>query len=155
MIFAVAIIGCTIFTIYAARLFLRYRSREIGIFMALGAEKKQLSKALYGELVKISVSYSSIGIITGIVISYITLKIFQVFFPFGIGNPSLISIGGILVSVLFSFVVGISMLVLAVTFMKRTNIIDVLNEQRTNESVKYQLTKKYLIIGIILSLIHI
>lgn len=33
--------------------------------------------------------------------------------------------------------------------MKRTNIIDVLNEQRTNESVKYQLTKKYLIIGII------
>lgn len=149
MIFAVAIIGCTIFTIYAARLFLRYRSREIGIFMALGAEKKQLSKALYGELVKISVSYSSIGIITGIVISYITLKIFQVFFPFGIGNPSLISIGGILVSVLFSFVVGISMLVLAVTFMKRTNIIDVLNEQRTNESVKYQLTKKYLIIGII------
>ena len=149
MIFAVAIIGCTIFTIYATRLFLRYRSREIGIFMALGAEKKQLSKVLYGELVKISVCYSSIGIITGVIISYIALKIFQVFFPFGIENPSLISVGGVLVSILFSFVVGISMLALAVTFMKRTNIIDVLNEQRTNESVKYQLTKKYLIIGIV------
>ena len=30
MIFAVAIIGCTIFTIYATRLFLRYSSREMG-----------------------------------------------------------------------------------------------------------------------------
>ena len=86
---------------------------------------------------------------TGVIISYIALKIFQVFFPFGIENPSLISVGGVLVSILFSFVVGISMLALAVTFMKRTNIIDVLNEQRTNESVKYQLTKKYLIIGIV------
>ena len=50
MIFAVAVIGCTIFIIYAARLFLRYRSREIGVFLALGAEKKQMSRALYGEL---------------------------------------------------------------------------------------------------------
>ena len=47
MIFAVAVIGCTIFIIYAARLFLRYRSREIGVFLALGAEKKQMSRALY------------------------------------------------------------------------------------------------------------
>lgn len=149
MIFAVAIIGCSIFIIYATRLFLRYRSREIGVFMALGAERKQLSKALYGELSKIGARYSVVGMVFGFVLAYIALKIFRVLFPFGIDEPSFISIGGVLVSVLYSILVIVSMMVLAVTFMKRTNIIDVLNEQRTNESIKQNITRKYLIIGVL------
>ena len=73
MIFAVAIIGCTIFIVYATRLFLRYRSREIGVFLALGAEKKQLSKALYAELSKMGAVYSFVGIILGCIVAYIAL----------------------------------------------------------------------------------
>lgn len=149
MIFAVAIIGCTIFTVYATRLFLRYRSREVGVFLALGAEKKQLSKALYAELSKMGAVYSLIGIILGCILAYIALKIFQMLFPFGIDEPALISVGGLLVSVLYSIVIIICMMVLAVTFMKRTNIIDILNEQRTNESVKQNLTQRYFIIGVV------
>lgn len=149
MIFAVAIIGCTIFTVYATRLFLRYRSREVGVFLALGAEKKQLSKALYAELSKMGAVYSLIGIILGCILAYIALKIFQMIFPFGIDEPALISVGGLLVSVLYSIVIIICMMVLAVTFMKRTNIIDILNEQRTNESVKQNLTQRYFIIGVV------
>lgn len=149
MIFVVAIIGCTIFTVYATRLFLRYRSREVGVFLALGAEKKQLSKALYAELSKMGAVYSLIGIILGCILAYIALKIFQMLFPFGIDEPALISVGGLLVSVLYSIVIIICMMVLAVTFMKRTNIIDILNEQRTNESVKQNLTQRYFIIGVV------
>ena len=149
MIFAVAIIGCTIFTVYATRLFLRYRSREVGVFLALGAEKKQLSKALYAELSKMGAVYSLIGIILGCILAYIALNIFQMLFPFGIDEPALISVGGLLVSVLYSIVIIICMMVLAVTFMKRTNIIDILNEQRTNESVKQNLTQRYFIIGVV------
>ena len=146
MIFAVAIIGCTIFIVYATRLFLRYRSREIGVFLALGAEKKQLSKALYAELSKMGAVYSFVGIILGCIVA---LRIFQLLFPFGIDEPALISAGGLLVSVLYSIVIILCMMVLAVTFMKRTNIIDVLNEQRTNESVKQNLTQRYFIIGVV------
>lgn len=149
MIFAVAIIGCTIFTVYATRLFLRYRSREIGVFLALGAEKKQLSKALYAELSKMGAAYSLVGIIIGCILAYIALKFFQLIFPFGIDEPALISVGGLLVSVLYSIVIIICMMILAVTFMKRTNIIDILNEQRTNESVKQNLTPRYFIIGVV------
>ena len=149
MIFAVAIIGCTIFIVYATRLFLRYRSREIGVFLALGAEKKQLSKALYAELSKMGAVYSFVGIILGCIVAYIALRIFQLLFPFGIDEPALISAGGLLVSVLYSIVIILCMMVLAVTFMKRTNIIDVLNEQRTNESVKQNLTQRYFIIGVV------
>ena len=89
MIFVVAVLGCSIFIIYATRLFLRYRSREIGIFLALGAEKKQLSKALYAELSKIGAMYSIVGMVLGFVIAYIALKIFQALFPFALTNRRL------------------------------------------------------------------
>ena len=35
MIFAIAIAGCLIFIMYAANLFLKYKSRETGVFLAL------------------------------------------------------------------------------------------------------------------------
>ena len=149
MIFAVAVIGCTIFIIYAARLFLRYRSREIGVFLALGAEKNQLSRALYGELSQMGAVYSLVGIALGSVLSYIALKIFQALFPFSIDAPAFLSIGGIAASVLYSILVIVCMMVLAVRFMRKTNIIDVLNEQRTNESVKQDMTRRYVIIGVV------
>ena len=82
-------------------------------------------------------------------IAYIALKIFQALFPFGIDEPAIISVGGLLVSAFIQYLSDICMMVLAVTFMKRTNIIDVLNEQRTNESIKQKITKRYFIIGIV------
>ena len=40
MIFVLAVIGCAVFTTYAAGLFFRQKSRETGIFLALGASRK-------------------------------------------------------------------------------------------------------------------
>ena len=50
MIFALAVLGCLIFNIYAAGLFFRTKSRETGVFLALGMTKKRLKKELYKEL---------------------------------------------------------------------------------------------------------
>ena len=50
MVFCIAIFGCLVFTVYAALLFFRYKSREIGIFMALGAGKRSLAGQLFREL---------------------------------------------------------------------------------------------------------
>lgn len=36
MVFALAVIGCAVFTTYAAGLFFRQKSRETGVFLALG-----------------------------------------------------------------------------------------------------------------------
>lgn len=149
LIFAVAVVGCFVFIVYAAQLFLRYRSREIGVFLALGAKKKQLSKALYVELLKIGTVCSFVGILLGSVLAYIALTIFRVLFPFGIEEPALISVGGLVVSVLYSALVMICMMILAALFMKRTNIIDILNEQRTNELVRQDITQRYFIIGVV------
>ena len=42
MVFVLAVVGCAVFTTYAAGLFFRQRSRETGVFLALGATRRQL-----------------------------------------------------------------------------------------------------------------
>ena len=40
IIFAAALLGCFLFTIYSSSLFLRYKSRETGILTAMGLPRK-------------------------------------------------------------------------------------------------------------------
>ena len=44
LLLSVTAAGCCIFTVYASTLFFRYKSREYGIFLALGEPKKELKK---------------------------------------------------------------------------------------------------------------
>ena len=39
MVFALAVIGCAVYTTYAAGLFFRQKSRETGVFLALGVHR--------------------------------------------------------------------------------------------------------------------
>ena len=50
MIFVLAVIGCIVFINYAIGLFLRYKSRETGIFMALGSPKSQIRSELFKDV---------------------------------------------------------------------------------------------------------
>ena len=45
-IFVLALFGCTVFTAYAASLFFRKKSRQIGTLMALGASRRRLAPGL-------------------------------------------------------------------------------------------------------------
>lgn len=46
MIFVPGVVGCCAFVTYAASLFFRFKSRETGIFMILGASKKFLKRQI-------------------------------------------------------------------------------------------------------------
>lgn len=149
MIFCIAVIGCFVFTIYAAGLFLRYKSHEIGIFLALGTEKKRLSKALYSDLGKIILTQSAIGIGAGMVMAFIALCIFKTAFPLSVDKVAFISLPGMAVPVLFCILAGVSIMVQARRFTKKSNIMDILNEQRKNEPLKDNIKSGYLIIGLV------
>ena len=45
LIFGIAVIGCFIFVLYAMGLFLRYKSKEVGVFLALGTKKNDYLKS--------------------------------------------------------------------------------------------------------------
>ena len=50
MIFALTMIGCGVFSLYAANLFFRQKSKEFGIFLALGTSQKVLTRQIIKEV---------------------------------------------------------------------------------------------------------
>ncbi len=79
MIFVIVIVGCCMYVTYASSLFFKYKSREFGVFMALGEKKKHLKKVLLKELSVVISAASAVGLVLSIPISYLIWKIFQVF----------------------------------------------------------------------------
>ena len=59
MIFVLAVIGCGVFTTYAASLFFRSKARETGIFLALGATRQTLSRQMFRELAQLGIGFTA------------------------------------------------------------------------------------------------
>ncbi|MCH1981988.1 hypothetical protein MCG98_05355 [Ruminococcus sp. OA3] len=151
LICGIAVVGCFIFSAYAARLFLRYKSREIGIFMALGAQRNVLSKALTLELGKIIGMCTAAGIVLGAVIALIVGKVMEILTADVREAGFKFTVSGLLLSVLYAAFLFLIIQFLARRAMKRTNVIDVINEQRKQEPMKKSVSKKYVISGVILT----
>ena len=66
MIFALAVLGCAVFTAYAAGLFFRSKSRDTGVFLALGASRAVLERNLFRELAIIALTACSLGVLLGV-----------------------------------------------------------------------------------------
>ena len=79
MIFALAVIGCAAFTLYAGSLFFRFKSREMGTFMALGAPRALLRRALYQELALISALSCGAGAALGLPAALGVWRLFRLF----------------------------------------------------------------------------
>ena len=136
MIFAAAILGCGIFTVYASSLFLKYKSREMGIFMAIGARKRQLRSVLFTDIGMVTASSSLLGLALGIPVSRGVWGLFQLlivdtremryqFAPIGLG-----------VGAAFAAAVTVCCFIQAVAFLKRSNIMEILNDHRKSEPVR-------------------
>lgn len=149
LIFGVAVVGCVVFVWYAARLFLRYKSREIGIFLALGAERSTLSKALSAELTKMISLYVIEGIIFGAFLSMAVGKVMELITRSVNDHQFSFTVEGFLSSLLFGVALVLMILLMAYKAMKRTDIMEVINEQRRQEPLKKSVTKGYLVSGFI------
>lgn len=135
MIFAVAIIGCAIFTVYAATLFYKNKSRETGIFFALGADKGKLKKMIFMDVLAVTSAGCAAGIVLSIPVSVGIWGIFRLVIVdtremvYRFGFP------GLFLGIVFSLFVAVCIFLLGVKFISRTNIIDILNETRKSEPV--------------------
>lgn len=152
MSFGVSAIGCIVFVLYVTKLFLRYKSREIGIFLALGAEKHILKRSLAGELARMTAVCSAAGILLGAVIAFITGNIIKVLIAGVYDGDFSFTVSGLLFSVCYALILFLFIQFQAGRAMKRTNVIEVINEQRRQEPMKKSVSKAYLISGIALTL---
>nr|WP_325232271.1 ABC transporter permease [uncultured Oscillibacter sp.] len=136
MIFTLAVIGCAVFTTYASGLFFRQKSRETGVFLALGASRAQVRGELYRELGAISLGSCAAGALLGGPLAWILWQVFRlcvvdteemrlVFDPNAYG-----------LSLAFSAFVIAMMFFLGSRSVKRTNIIDIVQEAHKSEPIR-------------------
>ena len=150
MVYAVAVLGCVLFIIYATGLFLRFKSREVGIFMALGTPKRVLAKTLTKEIVLLILKLGIAGIIIGGVIAFVFGKVYEGFVQSATGDNFSLPLTGFIGSFLFVTITVCIVMGMAVRFLKRANLIEILNEERRTEPIKKNVDTKYLVWGIIL-----
>ena len=79
MVFVLAVIGCAVFTAYAAGLFFRQKSRETGVFLALGATRRQLQREMGKELAVISLGSCAAGAALGGPLAWGVWQLFRLF----------------------------------------------------------------------------
>ncbi len=136
LMLGVVVIGCLIFTLYGSSLFFRRKSREFGVMLALGEEKGKLAYQLAGELAAVVGKYVVAGILLAVPVSYLVWKLFRAI----VINTSQLSYrfgaGGILTGLLFAAVLSLAVLILGIRFVRRANIMDILNTCRQTEMVR-------------------
>lgn len=150
MVYAVAVTGCVLFTIYAAGLFLRFKSREVGILMALGTAKGRLSKTIMKEMLLLIGQLSVVSIFIGGMVAFGFGKLYEYLIQSAEGDGFRLSLPGLAGSVVFVLTVSVMIMGMTARFLKRANLIEILTEERRTEPIKKNVDGKYLVTGLIL-----
>lgn len=135
-IFVLACVGCVVFTIYAAGLFFRKKSKEIGTLMALGASKKRLAPGLISETVTLSGLSALAGTLAGIPFAWI---IWQGFRQLVVDSEEMklrFNLNCLWISAAFMVLVIVAAVILGIKYLNKTNIMDVIHEEHKNEPVR-------------------
>ncbi len=149
MVFVLAVLGCGVFTTYASGLFFRQKSRQLGVFLALGATRRQLSRMLTRELTLLTLLSCGAGALLGGPLAW---GIWQIFCTFVVDTaemalrftPQSYWFPGI-----FTLFVLLVLLGMGCRSVHRTNIIDIVQESHKSEPIR-AVPRWYGLAGIVL-----
>ncbi len=120
----------------------------------MGTDKGKLSKALFAELGKCTLVVSVVGLAAGGVVSFLVGKLFEAIAK-GAAVSSFVFTGtGWLYGILYTAVLFGVIMILTARFLKRSNIMDILNEHR-KQTLKRQVSFSYLLTGIVLTVLGV
>lgn len=129
-------VGCAIFTLYASMLFFRYKSREYGIFLALGEKKRNLNRMLFRELSSLTLSASLAGLAVAVPASWLIWKLFELFLVSTDEMVYRLGIRGFFVGVGFALILALLLGTAGYRFVRRTDIMKILRTSHQPEMVK-------------------
>ena len=135
-IFVLTLIGCVVFTVYAAGLFFRHKSRQLGILMALGASRKRLIPGLFREVLFLSGLSSIAGVIAGFPFIWIIWTLFRLVLIDSSDMVLSFDLRCLSVSLAFMVVVIAFSCLTAWQYLRKTNIMEIIREEHINEPVK-------------------
>ena len=129
-------VGCAIFTLYASMLFFRYKSREYGIFLALGEKKRNLDRMLFRELFSLAASASLAGIAAAVPASWLIWKLFELFLVSTDDMAYRLGMPGFAIGAAFAFALVLLLGIAGSRFVRRTDIMKILRTSHQPEMVK-------------------
>lgn len=135
-IFVLTLIGCVVFTVYAASLFFRHKSGQLGILMALGASRKRLIPGLFREVLFLSGLSSIAGVIAGFPFIWIIWTLFRLVLIDSSDMVLSFDLRCLSVSLAFIVVVIAFSCLTAWQYLRKTNIMEIIREEHINEPVK-------------------
>ena len=136
MVFVLAVIGCAVFTTYAAGLFFRQKSRETGIFLALGATRRQLRNEMAKELTAIALVSCAAGAALGAPLAWGVWQLFRIFLVDSQEMALTFDPQSYALSLAFAAYVAVMLFVMGGMSIRRTNIIDIVQEQHMSEPIR-------------------
>ncbi len=135
MIFVLAVIGCAAFSVYAAGLFFRYKSRETGVFLALGFSRKALGRQMRRELLGMAFASCGAGLLLGTPLCWIVWFILRFTL---IDTPEMALIFDLrayIIPLIFMLFVSAALLLMQRRFLLRVNVLDIIQESHRAEPV--------------------
>lgn len=136
MIFVLAIVGCGAFTTYASALFFRSKSREVGIYMALGTKKSKIFTLLFKDISLITLCSGTVGILLGAPLAAFIWQIFGMLVKNNEDMAFRLNMTGFLWPLAFWVFTFMLLAFMGWLFTRRSNIIDVVNDQRKSEAIR-------------------
>lgn len=136
MIFVLAVLGCGVFTAYAAGLFLRQRSRETGVFLALGASRAQVQSLLLPELCMLGLASCGAGAVLGAPLAFGLWQLFRVFVVDSSEMLLRFDFKALVWPLAFALYTVLMLLWLGRRSVRKTSIMEVVRQSHTAEPVR-------------------
>ncbi len=128
MIFVLAVIGCATFSVYAAGLFFRYKSRESGVLLALGVSSKVLGRQLRQEVLRLTLASCGAGLVLGTPLCWMIWSIFRLTLVDTPEMTLIFDLHAYGIPVIFTAFVFIALLIMQRRFLSRVNVLDIIQE---------------------------
>lgn len=136
MVFVLAVVGCAVFTAYAAGLFFRQKSQETGVFLALGAARRQLQAEMGKELAVLSLLSCAAGALLGGPLAWGVWQIFRLFLVDSQEMALTFDPKAYLLALLFAGYVVAVLFWMGNRAVRHTNIMDVVQESHRSEPIR-------------------
>lgn len=130
-----SMLGITVFLVYADSIFLKYKSREIGIFLSLGIDRRSVQKIIVKEYTLLFQIAALLGLILSVPLTYLCWTLLNLFLEtqetaFRIGYA------GLVIAALFSILNWFILWTINRRYIENVDILKIMKASDENEAEK-------------------
>ena len=130
-----SMLGIIVFLVYADGLFLKYKSREIGIFLSLGIDRHSVQKIVVKEYTILFQIAALIGLLLSVPLAFLCWTVLNLFLK---TQETAFSIGwtGLFISLAFALVNWLILWAINRKYIKKVDILKIMKTADENEEAK-------------------